>query len=72
MECNSNTCQSSSGPSFGCFLAYGAVLGFRVAGEIFKASPNLERRLIAPVLKEFSKLAENLTEVVYRGDNGPK
>ncbi len=64
MGCNSNTCQSSSGPSFGCFLAYGAVLGFGVAGEIFKASPNPERRLIAPVLKEFSKLAENLTKVV--------
>ncbi len=64
MECNNNTCQSSSGPSFGCVLAYGAALGFGVAGEIFKASPNPERRLKAPILKELSKLAENLIKVV--------
>lgn len=64
MGCNSNTCQSSSGPSFGCVLAYGAALGFGVAGEIFRVSPNPQRRLKAPILKEFSKLAENLAKVV--------
>lgn len=64
MGCDSNICRSSSRPSFGCVLAYGAAFGFEVAGEIFKASPNPERRLIAPVLKEFSKLAENLTKVI--------
>lgn len=72
MGCNSDTCQSSSGPSFGCVLAYGAALGFGVAEEIFKASPNPERRLKAPILKEFSKLAETLTKIVCRGDSGPK
>ena len=64
MGCNSSTCQSGSSPSFECVLAYGAALGFRVVGEIFKVSPNPKRRLAAPVLKEFSKLAENLTKVV--------
>ena len=64
MGCNSSTCQSGSSPSFGCILAYGAALGFGVVGEIFKVSPNPERRLVVPVSKEFSKLAENLTKVV--------
>ncbi|MCL0065842.1 hypothetical protein M1N79_03020 [Dehalococcoidia bacterium] len=61
-ECNS--CRSRSGRLFGCVLAYGAALGFGVAGEIFKASPNPERRLKAPIFKGFSKLAENVAKII--------
>lgn len=61
-ECN--PCRSRSGPSFECVLASGAALVFVVAGEIFKASPNPERRLRAPIFKELSKLAENVAKII--------
>lgn len=61
-ECNS--CRSRSGPSFGCVLAYGVALGFGMVGEVLKASPDPERRLKAPIFKEFSKLAENVAKII--------
>lgn len=66
MGYNSSTCQCNSpdsGPSFWCALAYAAAFGLGLMEELCKSSPNPEHRLKAPILGEFSKLAENAAKI---------
>jgi len=67
MGYNNSTCQCSSSDSktsFWCVLSYVAAFGLGLADELCKSSPNPERRLKAPVFREFSKLAENVAKIV--------
>lgn len=67
MGYNTSTCQcssSDSGGSFWCVLAYAAAFGLGVADELYKSSPDPERRLKAPIFREFSKLAENVAKII--------